>query len=98
MKKNDLPLFAWTPPCKVLVFPLESRIGKVRRTASMLYRKHGEDAELYWKQVIAANRKHLERIGLSEKEVWTEIAAFSQAVQSELVRISLEWKDTGGVA
>ncbi len=33
--------------CKIIIFPLDARIGKVRRTASLLYKKHGEDAELY---------------------------------------------------
>lgn len=98
MKKNDLPLMQWQQPCKVLMFPLHKRIGKVRRTASLLLSKHGEDAELYWKQVAAANRKHFERIGLSDEQSRIEFEAFSQAVHSEMTRLSLTQRDTGGVA
>lgn len=97
MKKNDLPLFQWQPPCKVLIFPLHKRVRKVRHTAAMLFERHGEDAELYWKQVAAANRKHFERIGLSDERARQEFEAFSQAVHAEMTRISLIHQDTGGV-
>ncbi|MBE0559920.1 MAG: hypothetical protein IH622_03680 [Ochrobactrum anthropi] len=98
MKKNDLPLLQWEQPAKVLMFPLHKRIGKVRHTASLLITKHGEDAELYWKQVAAANRKHFDRIGLSEEQSRIEFEAFSQAVHAEMIRLSLTKRDTGGVA
>ncbi len=98
MKKNDLPLLRWHPESKVLIFPLNKRVRKVRHTAVMLINRHGEDAELYWKQVAAANRKHFERIGLSEEQARAEFEAFSQAVHDEMIRISLTKRDTGGVA
>lgn len=96
MMVENLPLFHWRPECQVLIFPLRHRTSKVRRTAALLYSKHGEDAELYWKQVIAANRKHLDRFGLSGEQVHQQLQAFSSAVQSELVRISLTVQNRGG--
>lgn len=59
MHDADLPLFNWQPPVKVLVFPLINRVGKVRKTAAILSRKHGEDAILYWKQVNTPLRGYL---------------------------------------
>lgn len=95
MRGDDLPLFAWQPPRQVLLFPLINRVGKVRHTAFKLAGKHGEDATLYWKQVVAANRKHLERVGLSETEIDTEIRAFFDAVQGELNRMAYEGSSSG---
>lgn len=86
MRDPDLPLFTWSPPCKVMLFPLTKRVGKVRHTAGMLSQKRGEDALLYWKQVIAANRKHLTRVGLDEASIQTELRSFHDAVQCEMVR------------
>ncbi|WP_312620447.1 MULTISPECIES: DUF6074 family protein [Bacteria] len=86
MRDADLPLFNWHPPVKVLVFPLINRVGKVRKTAAILSRKHGEDAILYWKQVTAANRKHLVRIGLDDIAVDAQLRSFHDAVQSEMIR------------
>lgn len=98
MQRDDLPLFNWQPPCRVILFPLTNRIGKVRHTAQLLSRKHGEDAELYWKQVIAANRKHLSRMGISGADAERELAMFFNAVQSEMVRLSFVNQGNGGAA
>ncbi len=86
MRDAGLPLFNWQPPVKVLVFPLINRVGKVRKTAAILSRKHGEDAALYWKQVTTANRKHLFRIGLDDAAVEAQLQSFHDAVQSEIIR------------
>jgi hypothetical protein len=88
MLHDDLPLFAWTPPRKIILFPLTNRVGKVRHTAGLLSQKHGEDAVLYWRQVISANRKHLTRVGLTDDEIDAELRAFHDAVQGELVRMA----------
>ena len=92
---NNLPLFNWKPPRKVILFPLTKRIGKVRHTARLLSSKNGDDANLYWKQVIAATRKHLSRVGQTPDEIDTEIRTFFDAVQSELVRLSYEGSASG---
>lgn len=86
MLHDDLPLFRWQPPVKVLVFPLINRVGKVRKTAAILSRKHGEDASVYWKQVTSANRKHLARIGMDEESICEQLRSFHDAVQSEMVK------------
>ncbi|NVP55982.1 DUF6074 family protein [Mycoplana rhizolycopersici] len=88
MRDDDLPLLSWTPPCKVILFPLVKRVGKVRHTAQLLSSKHGEDAILYWKQVMAANRKHLTRIGLDQDDIEAELGSFHEAVHSEMVRLA----------
>lgn len=96
MQRDDLPLFAWQPLRQVLLFPFTKRVGKVRHTAALLANKHGEDAELYWKQVTAANRKHMSRLGLQSQEIDHELRSFFDAVQQELVRRS--YRDCGGAA
>lgn len=85
MQRDDLPLFGWQPPCQVILFPLVNRVAKVRHTAQLLSSKRGEDAVLYWKQVTAANRKHLTRVGLDEAAIDAELRSFHEAVQSEMI-------------
>jgi hypothetical protein len=96
MTSETLPLFAWRPPCRVLVFPLDKRIGKVRHIAESLSRKEGFLAEVYWKQVVTASRRHLLRVGLSEEQANDEIAALFDAVQAEMTR--QYFQNTGGAA
>lgn len=98
MFADDLPLFAWQPPRQVILFPLMKRVGKVRHTAQKLLSKNGYDAELYWKQVVASNRKHLERVGLPPHEIEAELRAFFDAVQAELVRLTYRGRRPGGDA
>ncbi|RWK06517.1 DUF6074 family protein [Mesorhizobium sp.] len=99
MHRDDLlPLFAWKPPVRIILFPLTKRIGKVRHTAKMLAGKQGDEATLYWRQVIAANRRHLERVGLSETDIEAELRSFFDAVQGELIRMAYAGQNTGGTA
>ncbi|WP_420408287.1 DUF6074 family protein [Hoeflea sp.] len=101
MTNEDLPLFRWTPPSpprKVLVFPMTSRVGKIRHVAQLLSTKDGDDADLYWKQIRSGLRKQLERVGATEDETSSEIRAFFQAVQAELVRITYFDRNNGGAA
>lgn len=97
---ESLPLFQWQPPRQVLLFPLDKRVGKVRHVAQKLSGKQGDDAALYWKQVIAANRKHLERVGAIDAEIEAELRNLFDAVQSELNRMSYDRRggNPGGAA
>ena len=96
--RDDLPPFRWTPPAQVILFPLTKRVGKIRHTANMLSRKHGEDANLYWKQIVAGLRRQLERLDVSKAEADDEIKAFFDAVQTELRRMAYECHGSPGGA
>ncbi|WP_342643910.1 DUF6074 family protein [Rhodoligotrophos ferricapiens] len=95
---KHLPLLDWTPPSRVLVFPLARRTSKVRHVAEMLSRRQGDDADLYWRQVISAARKSLERLGIHTHAIGGELMAFRNAVQRELIRLSNCGGRSGGGA
>jgi len=84
MKRKLETTEAWAPPCAVVPFPMNRRVGKIRRTAEILARKNGADADAYWRQVISAAERHFERIGLPKAEADTQLRAFADAVQAEL--------------
>lgn len=96
MQREDQLLTFPRPPCQVLLFPVTKRIGKIRHTAQLLAGKHGEDADLYWKQVTASMRRSLDRIGMHPDLVQDELRSFHDAVQSEMARQSLQ--NRGGAA
>jgi hypothetical protein len=50
MKQLDLP--DWTPPCRIIAFPMAKRVGKVRRVAEVLSAKRGAAATNCWKQMV----------------------------------------------
>lgn len=95
----DLPLFSWKPPaCVVIPFPASKRTGKIRRAAEVLVEKSGKGADQYWKQVISGMRSQMERAGIPQSAIDTELQAFFDAVQSELVRLTYRGRRPGGDA
>ena len=93
---NQMNLFDWVPHRQVLAFPLARRIGKIRRTAEVLERKQGKDADAYWLSQCRALADHLLSLGYSEIEMHQEIIAFQSTVQAELVRRSHGGRVAGG--
>jgi hypothetical protein len=57
-------LLDWNPPCRILAFPLASRIGRIREVASKLHEKSTERAvDHYRRQVTEGMIGHLDRLG-----------------------------------
>lgn len=100
MQIDDLPLFRWTPPCKVIAFPLDKRIGRVRQVASKLLGKKGQAADTYWRQTVTTMIRQMERAGIPKGEIDAEVRSFFHAVHRELVRLSYaeERQSPGGAA
>lgn len=99
---NDLPLFAWQPPPKLIVFPLTARIGKVRHMAvKMPATTTDRHAEYYRKQVTEALLQQLDRFGIPEAEQDEQLGAFWCEVRGEVGRQSyarMHSSDPGGAA
>lgn len=95
MTHEDLPLFAWQPPRKTIVFPMKSRIGRIRDVAAKMVDKQTQrHADHYFRQVNEAMVNQLSRIGLSELEIDEQVGAFWVAVDQEITR--LVYQRTGG--
>jgi hypothetical protein len=90
--KSELPLLNWRPCCQVVPFPLERRVGKIRRTAEVLGERHGKGADHYWKQVVSGIASQMQRAGVPADVIAFEIHQFSEAVQLELVQATA-WAD-----
>jgi Iap family predicted aminopeptidase len=100
MKTDDiktLPLFAWTPPVKVIAFPLNRRAGKIRDVARKLVTKTTErHADHYREQVSSALRGQLEKVGTCLFEQERQITLFWSEVDREVTRI--HFRDSHGGA
>jgi hypothetical protein len=81
---SELPLFAWRPPAKIILFPLYAQRGHAARIAADLLGKQGAQANEFWKRVIATNRERLARLGLSEGEQDDQLQQLHDAVQDAL--------------
>ena len=98
-RNHDLPLFAWQPPSKIIVFPLVNRVGRIREVAvKMMDKTTDRHAESYRDQVTAGLIKQLGKIGLSEMDVDEQLGAFWEEVRLEMIRLAYRGHDTGGTA
>ena len=88
MQRDGLPLLNWKRPVEMHVFPLDRRVGKIRRVCDVLESKHGNDADSYWRTIIRGLGEQLTRSGIPEKSIDQELRAFAEAVQLELRRRS----------
>lgn len=98
--KSDLPPFTWQPPsCKLIAFPLDRRVGKIRDVAIKLMDKSTErHANSYRLQVSEALAVHLSKLGLSEDEQAVQISVFFKKVQDEVARLTYRGSRPGGAA
>lgn len=67
-------------------FPLAGRTSLVRRCATELETKHGEDAVRYWRRECRQLADQLLSIGCPEDEVSLQVREFQHEVQAEMVR------------
>ncbi|MGN7772172.1 DUF6074 family protein [Phyllobacterium sp. 22552] len=94
---RGLPLINSANPCKIILFPLTHRVGKVRDVAEKLVEKSSARAADYYRsQVSDALFKHLEKLGLSEDEQDEQVGAFFAAVDVEAERLVYWWNQPGG--
>lgn len=82
--------------CEVIPFPAKKRVGKIRRTAEVLFNRSGRSAECYWRQVRDGMVSQMERAGLPPDVIDLEVRDFFNAVQMEM-RL-FETFDGGGAA
>ncbi|MGQ4272612.1 DUF6074 family protein [Terrihabitans sp. B22-R8] len=96
---RDLPLFAWQPPVRVILFPMEKRVGRIRDVAcKMLDKPTDRAAAHYRRQVTDSVLKHLDHLGLSEPQQDEQLGIFWLAVEGEMIRLSHLGYGAGGAA
>lgn len=99
MAVDELPLFSWRKPsAALLVFPLSRRVGKIRRVADVLSRKHGRDAEAYWHRIVSDHSRQLADAGLPSEAIEFQLIGFRDAVEGELRRLAFLSSRPGGAA
>ena len=92
-------LFTWHPACRIIAFPLVSRVGKIRDVAEkMLAKSTDRHAASYRDQVTSALLNHLTRLGVPEMQQDEQLGAFWEAVQAEIIRQTYRGQRPGGGA
>ncbi|MCB1469255.1 MAG: hypothetical protein KDK08_19425 [Rhizobiaceae bacterium] len=87
------------PACTLLLFPMRSRIGRIREVATKMLDKTTErHAEHYRRQVTDAMMTNFARLRLAEEEQAAQLEAFWSAVNGEMARQSYTCRNSGDAA
>ena len=88
MANDELPLFAWTPPKRMLIFPADRWTGKARHVAEkFLNQKSDRARRRYWDQTVDRMLARLLDAGATEEDALAQIESFRHAVQAEINRL-----------
>lgn len=85
-----------TEACKMFVFPLARRVGKVRRVAEVYQRQQGKAQSSYWRTQTNGMWDQLEELGFTVDQITEQLDGFKTAVQCEINRRHFEGRDQGG--
>lgn len=90
-------LLDWSPPCRVILFPMGKRVGRIRSTAEkMLAKPTDRAAESYRDQVTDGMLKQMAKAGIPVAQQGEHLGAFWSAVQAEIIRITYRSNQPGG--
>jgi len=92
---DDLPLFAWTPPPVVVLFPATRRRAFIRKNAAHAAGMSEKGANNWLAHLLAKHRERLARIGVDRVAAEADAAALERALRVEMARMVADW---GGVA
>lgn len=96
---TQLSLLEWKQPVLVIPFPSDRRIGKIRSFADKYRRCKTDAARLKaWREVLGKMIHQMNRAGLPEETIQTELEAFKQAAIDEIERRYWLEQQAGGVA
>ncbi|TIX18063.1 MAG: hypothetical protein E5V44_03605 [Mesorhizobium sp.] len=89
----QLDLFTSKPPVILYAFPLHRRADMVRKIAAALDARSYQAGQRYWSMHVAQERKRLERLGATAKEIDAEISRYAAAV-SRILHLPKQYRST----
>jgi hypothetical protein len=93
MSHDDLPLFAWVPPRKIIPFPARLRTGHARKVAVQLSKaRTNREADHVLTRAVETFCRHLETAGVPDAEIDMERVAYLKAIDHECNKVNASWR------
>ncbi|TIW48447.1 MAG: hypothetical protein E5V61_04760 [Mesorhizobium sp.] len=84
---KNLPLLEWTPACRLISFPPEKQVGRIREVArTWLCHRSSREADEYAIQVDDELQDRLSQLGILPDQRKHLSEEFWKAVRAEIVR------------
>lgn len=65
---------------QVIPFPTSYREGRIRQVSAALRRKHGREADRYWRQTVLVMRAQMQKAQIDPSIIESELDAFAREV------------------
>lgn len=92
MSHDDLPLFAWSPPRKVIPFPTRLRTGHARKVAEQLDQaRTNREADARLTRACQTLRRQMRAAGIPDNEIARQQETFLRMICAECDRIRAKW-------
>ncbi|WP_336741351.1 DUF6074 family protein [Aureimonas altamirensis] len=73
----------------VIPFPTSKRVGHIRRTAERICNSRTDrEANFIWKRAVQGMWRQMEKAGVPNDQIETELRIFHDCVQAEMIRQS----------
>lgn len=93
MSHDDLPLFAWTPPRKIIPFPARLRTGHARKVAVQLSKaRTNREADHVLSRAVETFCRHLAAADVPAAEIESERLAYLKAIDAECNKVNASWR------
>lgn len=89
----QLDLFTSKTLAIVCAFPLHRRVDMIRKIAAALDARSYQAGQRYWSLHVAQERKKLERLGFTPKEIDGEIGRYATAI-SRILHLQKQYGST----
>ena len=92
MQHDDLPLFTWRPPAKVIPFPSSFRVGHAMKIAMQLSKaRSNREADHIISRAVQAHCRQMEQAGLSRHVISEQRIDFLVTVDFQCRCLNSRW-------
>lgn len=92
MRRDDLPLFAWTPPVRLIAFPATARVGHALHVARQMAKARTQrEAAWAYNRACDSFIGQMEKAGFSEFERLRQLRDFRRLIAEQCTQIEAPW-------
>lgn len=92
MRRDDLPLFAWTPPVRLIAFPATARVGHALHVARQMAKARTQrEAARAYNRACDGFTAQMHKAGFSEFETRRQLRDFRRAIAQQCADIQAPW-------
>ncbi|PWE52762.1 hypothetical protein DEM27_28570 [Metarhizobium album] len=93
MQHDDLPLFAYVPPVKIIPFPALKRVGQAKKIAEQLAKARTQrEADHILSRSVQAYSRQMSSARVAEPDIARETLDFLTLIHAQCLKLRARWR------